>query len=177
VNVRAWLKRLYDRARDLWHRARSERASPREIGWAVFIGVFCGCTPAIGVRPIMAVGAATLFRKNRLFAYLSSHITSNWLAIPWVILIEVQLSHRLRFGDFVTLEMSRDVSDLVRQARGLLVDWVLGSMLFGTACAAFVALTAYGIASRRRQRRDAAAELTPPRTPAAPRQQSSESNP
>jgi uncharacterized protein (DUF2062 family) len=175
--VRAWLKRLQVRARDLWHRARSERASPREIAWAVFIGVFSGCTPAIGVRPIIALGLATLFRKNRLFAYLSSHITSNWLVIPWIILIEVQLAHRLRFGDFVTLDISRDRSDLVHQASNLLVDWVLGSILFGTACAAFIAVSAYGIASWRQQRRSAAVtDITPPHTPAAPQPQSSESN-
>ena len=63
-------RRLWEKIKLLWKLAKSERASPREIGWAVAIGAFAGCTPAVGVHGPLALGLASLFKKNRLFAWL-----------------------------------------------------------------------------------------------------------
>ena len=90
-------RRLWDRIKRLWSLAKSERASPREIGWAVAIGAFAGCTPAIGFHGGLALALATLFKKNRLFAWLGSRI-SNMVFLPFIVIAEVQVAHYARTG-------------------------------------------------------------------------------
>jgi len=141
-------RRLWEAIKRLWTLAKSERASPREIGWAVAIGAFIGCTPAVGLRPWIAVGVATLVRKNRLFAYLGSH-TSNILFMPLITLAEVQLSHRLRTGEWVDI----DRNHIAEQAPALLLDWCLGTIPVGIALATALGFLGYGLALRRDARR------------------------
>lgn len=158
--------RLWQKILLLWQLAKSERAAPREIGWAVAIGAFVGCSPAVGLRPWIAIGIATLLKKNRLFAYLGSH-TSNILFAPFITLTEIQLAHRVRTGAWMDL----DRKHVIDQAPALLLDWCIGALPVGVAISAALGLTAYGIARRRDARRARAlahteavaeAEATPP---------------
>ncbi len=160
------LRRLWEAIKRLWMAAKSERASPREIGWAVALGAFIGCTPAVGLRPWIAVAAATVLKKNRLFAYLGSH-TSNILFMPFITVAEVQLSHRLRTGEWATI----DRRHITEQAPTLLLDWCLGTIPVGLAVALALGFLAYGLALRRDARRarlDALATPAPTPTEAPP---------
>jgi uncharacterized protein (DUF2062 family) len=140
--------RLWEQIKRLWRLAKSERASPREIGWAVAIGAFTGCSPALGFHGALALGAATLFRKNRLFAWLGSRI-SNMIFLPFITIAEVQVAHRLRVGSWVTL----DREHVLDQAGGLLLDWFLGMIPVGGAIALVMGVTSWAIALRRERRR------------------------
>ena len=156
-------RRLWEKLKLLWRLAKSERATPREIGWAVAIGAFAGCTPAVGVHGPLAMGLATLARKNRLFAWLGSRI-SNMVLLPFIALAEIQLAHRIRTGAFASLTRETILS----QAPDLLLDWCLGTFPVGAVLGAVMGLSAYGFAHRRdarRARRDREKPLTPP-TPA-----------
>ena len=141
-------RRLWEAIKRLWTLAKSERASPREIGWAVAIGAFVGCTPAVGLRPWIAVGIATIVRKNRLFAYIGSH-TSNIVFMPFITIAEVQLSHRLRTGAWVDI----DRQHITEQAPTLLLDWCLGTVPVGLVVALTLGLLGYSLAHRRDTRR------------------------
>jgi uncharacterized protein (DUF2062 family) len=145
-------RRLWEKIKRLWSLANSERASPREIGWAVGMGAFVGCTPAVGIRPWLAIGLATLLRKNRLFAYLGSH-TSNILFMPFIALAEVQLSHRARTG--VWVDIDRD--HILEQAPTLLLDWCLGTIPVGLILGLLLGLLAYALARHRDTRKRNAA--------------------
>ena len=145
-------RRLWEKLKLLWQLAKSERASPREIGWAVAIGAFAGCTPAVGVHGPLAMGLATLARKNRLFAWLGSRI-SNMVFLPFIALAEVQLSHRIRTGAFVDLRRG----DILAQAPHLLLDWCLGCFPVGAALGIVMGLGAYAFAHHRDVRRARAA--------------------
>lgn len=108
----------------------------------------------------MAVGLATLFRKNRLFAWLGARI-SNLVMLPFIALAEVQVSHRLRTGAW--LNITRD--QILDQAPSLLLDWCLGTIPVGLAIGLVMGLLAYAVARRRetrRRRAEALAEATPP---------------
>ncbi len=156
-------RRLWTKLKLLWQLAKSERATPREIGWAVAIGAFAGCTPAVGVHGPVAMGLATLARKNRLFAWLGSRI-SNVFFLPFIILTEIQLAHRIRTGAFV--DLARE--DILAQAPHLLLDWCLGTFPVGAALGVVMGLGAYAFAHRRDARKakaEAEAALTRP-TPA-----------
>jgi len=145
-------RRLLVRIKTLWNLARNERASPKELAWAIALGVFAGCTPAVGVHGWLALGLATLFRKNRLFCWIGSRV-SNFLILPWIVIAEVQLSHRLRTGGFVELHES----DALEKAPTLILDWILGSIPVGIALAALVGVLSF-YAFRFRDRRRAARE-------------------
>lgn len=141
------LTRWRSRLRELWHRAKTERASPREIALAIGLGVFVGCTPAMGVHGWVAVGLATVFRLNRLFAFIGSRV-SNIFVLPWIVLAELQLAHRLRTGEFLQLT----AAEALKQGPALLVDWCIGTVPVGLALAIVLGVVAYG-AARVRQRR------------------------
>jgi uncharacterized protein (DUF2062 family) len=154
----AVFRRLWEKLLRLWQLAKSERAAPGEIGWAVAMGAFVGCTPAVGLRPWIAVALATIFRKNRLFCYLGSH-TSNILFTPFITLAEIQLAHRVRTGAFMDL----DRQHIVDQAPALFLDWCLGAVPVGITIAATLGFVAYAIARRRdAARARALADATPP---------------
>jgi len=149
-------RRLWEKIKALWSRAKSERASPREIFWAVAMGAFVGCTPAVGLRPWIAIAIATLLKKNRLFAYLGSH-TSNVIFMPFIALAEVQISHRVRTGIWVDI----DRDHIIDQAPSLLLDWCIGSIPVGLSVGLVLGLLAYALA----RRRDARATPTPAAAP------------
>ena len=151
ATVLSWpslFRRLWSKLKTLWKLAMSERASPREIGWAVAIGAFAGCTPAIGVHGALAIGLATLFRKNRLFAWLGSRI-SNMVFLPFIAIAEVQVSHRVRTGEWVTLDREHAVD----QAGTLLLDWCIGTIPVGVAVGFVMGMGSWALARRRDRRR------------------------
>ncbi len=153
-------RRLWEKIKTLWKLAKSERASPRDIGWAVAIGAFAGCTPAMGVHGPLAIGLATLCKKNRLFAWLGSRI-SNMVFLPFIVYAEIQVSHRLRKGEWLVLERH----DVIDQAGTLLVDWCIGTIPVGLAIGAVMGVIAWAFAlrrDRRRAAREAAEAAAPP---------------
>ncbi len=139
--------RWANRVRTLWRLAKTERATPPQVAWAVGVGVFVGCTPALGLHGWIAVGAATLFRLNRLYAFLGSRVSSVFV-LPWIVLGEVQLAHRVRTGSFLALTKS----DVLAKARDFVLDWGLGTIPIGAALGASFAAAAYAWARRRARR-------------------------
>ncbi len=143
---RAW-KKARRLLRRLWHRAKTERASPTEVGQAVFLGVFAGCTPAVGIHGWVAFLLATVFRRNRLYAWLGSRV-SNFVFMPFIVLAEIQTAHVLRTGGLAPI----DRAHVLEEAPQLLLDWGLGSVVVGVALGAFVGLLAFAWAKRRERR-------------------------
>lgn len=158
--------RLWEKIKLLWRLAKSERGTPREIFWAVFVGVFAGCTPAVGVHGPLALGTATLLRKNRLFAWLGSRV-SNIVLLPFIAIGEIQVSHRLRTGAWASLSLEH----VLDEAPELLLDWCLGTIPVGCALGLVVGGASWWLARRRDRRRRVEAAATP--SPAEPRRRSS----
>lgn len=153
--------RLWLRIKTLWRLAKSERAAPREIFWAVFLGAFAGCTPAVGIHGWVGVGLATLFKKNRLMAWIGSRI-SNMIFLPFIALAEVQLAHRVRTGAWAQIDRDTAIS----QAGSFLLDWCLGTIPVGIVIGVLCGLLGYALAVRRDRRRAARElEITGPQQP------------
>jgi uncharacterized protein (DUF2062 family) len=164
--VRRLLARLWKRTRELWERARREHSTPREVGWSVGVGVFCGCTPFLGLHMWLALLLASVLRLNRLWAFLGSRVSTNLLFV-WIAFSEIELAHRLRAGTWAPLAPS----EVLAQGKQLFGDWALGTPLIGGPLAVILGLMAYASARRWRAR-----ELTA-HTPDAPRPPSSGSRP
>ncbi len=112
--------------RELWVLAKNERASPRQIGWAVAVGCFMGCSPAIGFHGGLALAAATILRLNRLWCWLGSR-SSNIFVLPLLAWAQVEIAHRLRTGAWVEIHRDR----MLEEASALLLDWFLGMLPVG----------------------------------------------
>lgn len=159
------LRKLWEKTKLLWRLAISERATPREIFWSLFIGAFAGCTPAMGFHGIFAVALATLFKKNRLFAWLGARI-SNVIMLPFIVLLEVQIAHRIRVGEWLKLD-AESVKTIIREnPYELLLDWLIGmwpvGLVLGTSCGAL----GYVLAALRDRRKAREATRTPAELPA-----------
>lgn len=146
-----WFRWLWEKTKLIWQRAKSERAEPKEIGWAIAIGVFVGCSPSIPFHTAVALAAATLFKKNRLFTWIGSRLC-NALTLPFIAIAEIQVAHRVRTGDW----MSIDREHVLDQIPALLLDWCLGLIPVGGGLALVFGLAAWQVALRRDRRRAAA---------------------
>ena len=141
--VRALLRKLWKRVQALWVQVWNENASPRQVGWAIAVGVYCGTSPFWGLRWLLAVGFATVFRLNRLLTYVGSRLSSNFVVTVPMALLEVQLAHKLRTGEFLSIgradfEAIEAPNDLLEKVKGILefvlrilVDFTLGSVIVG----------------------------------------------
>lgn len=152
----SFIRRSWDFTKRLYRAAKDERAEPSEIGWAVAIGVFVGCSPALGFHGLVALSAATLFKKNRLFCWLGSRVC-NVVTLPFIVGAEIEVARFLRTGQWLTV--NRDT--IVEQAPSLLLDWLLGLVPVGGALAAVLGLGAFAFSRHRARRRN----LAPPEEP------------
>jgi hypothetical protein len=143
----------------LWRAAVHEHATPKGIGWSVGVGVFAGCTPAIGLHAGVAVVLATVFRLNRIWAVLGSRICF-FLILPWIAFAEIQIAHRLRTGQWATIPRN----DVLEHAREWIEDWFLGCVPVGALLGVGFGVLAYFLARRRdaRLRRRTPAPAPPP---------------
>jgi uncharacterized protein len=135
------LTRLWQRIRDLWVRAKREHSTPREVGWSVAIGVFCGCTPFLGLHMWFALGLATIFRLNRLWAFIGSRVSTSVL-FAWIAFSEIEVACRLRTGAWMPLSPA----DILDRGWRLIGDWLMGTVIVGSALAALLGALAYAAA-------------------------------
>jgi uncharacterized protein len=164
--VRALFTRFWQSTRGLWARAKREHSSPGEVAWSVALGVFCGCSPFIGLHMWLALALASALRLNRLWAFLGSRISSGVL-LAWIVFSEIELAHRLRTGAWLALSLDPVSSFAFNRGWRLFGDWLLGWTMVGAPLATVLGFLALGAARRwQRIRRH---------TPAAPRPPTSES--
>jgi uncharacterized protein (DUF2062 family) len=154
---------LTQRARELFERATREHSTPREVGWSVGIGVFCACTPFLGLHMWMALLLATGLRVNRLWAFLGSRASIGPL-FPGIAFCEIESAHRLRTGAWASLAPR----EALAHGRALLTDWLVGTALIGSALAVAAGLLAYAWATRRPPSSYTPGELHPPSSGSPP---------
>lgn len=145
--AKSFSRNLVVKARAFWTVLRTERATPREIALAVFVGSLIGATPPFYPRTAVAAGVGTVAKLNRLWCYASSHFTGNPISSAWIALAEVQLSYRLRHGAWLALS----ADEVLHRGFALIGDLLLGFVIVGPPTAGLFALLAWGIASWRQR--------------------------
>ena len=139
---RAWTG-LRESARELLVRAKNEHSAPHEVGFSVAAGVFSACTPFLGFHMWIALALATVFRLNRLWAFLGSRVS----IVPvylWISFCEIELGHRLRAGEWVRMSAREPLA----HGKELSIDWAMGTVLVGGGLAAVSGVLAYGCVRR-----------------------------
>jgi glycosyltransferase involved in cell wall biosynthesis len=134
----------------IWHPLRSirmlltERATPRELGFAVALGVFLGAVPLIACHTLVILIAAALLRLNRVAAVAASQFCMP----PLVPALCIEAGYFMRHGHFLTLKGAAHLSDasfLELGYMGLerLWEWLLGSLVVGTVLALVLGMVTY----------------------------------
>ncbi len=137
----------------VWHPLRSiralltERATPRELAFAVALGIFLGAVPLIACHTLAILVAAALLRLNRVAAVAASQLCMP----PVVPALCIEIGHLMRYGRFLTLQSVhslRDASFLELGYMGLegLLDWFIGSLVVGTVLALILGSFTYAAA-------------------------------
>lgn len=129
--------------RDLWERAKREPATPPQVGLSVGLGVFAACTPFIGLHMWISLGLATVFRLNRVWAFVGSRMSMSPI-LMLTTFSEIQVAHHLRTGAWVAMTW-RHAFD---HGRELMFDWLAGTVLVGGPIAIALGLVAYALARR-----------------------------
>jgi uncharacterized protein (DUF2062 family) len=153
------------RARGLLRQALREHSSPRGIGHSVAVGIFAGCTP-VGLHAVVALVLATALRANRLWAFLASRVS----ILPVYLVIafgEIEAGHFVRTGEVLHLS----ASEAFARRYQVLSEWLIGTLLVGSALAATAGVLAYMCARtwHRRRRRRADDQVTRASTPVSSR--------
>jgi len=91
----------------------------------------------------IALALATVFRLNRMWAFVGSRVSSNVFFV-WIAFIEIELGHRLAAGTWVPL-VPREA---LAHGRELVLDWLLGAAIVGSVLAAIGGVVASVVARR-----------------------------
>jgi len=137
----------------VWHPLRSicmlltERATPRELGFAVALGVFLGAVPLIACHTLVILIAAALLRLNRVAAVAASQLCMP----PVVPALCIEAGYFMRHGRFLTLKGAEHLSgasflELGYMGLERLWEWLMGSLVVGAALALVLGLMTYATA-------------------------------
>jgi uncharacterized protein (DUF2062 family) len=146
---RSWRNRLA-KAVALWNRARAEHASPAQVGGAVAVGLLACCSPMLGFHCFIALGLATMFRVNRLWAAVASQASIFGILRAPIIWTEVELGHYARVRTWAPL----DLATIIPRAPSLMLDWAIGSIPFGFTVATLGGLLTWALLSLPRAQHD-----------------------
>jgi len=98
--MKAWM----ERTRGTVHTLLLDYRSPRQLAFAVSLGIFIGASPLWGLHTLLAVGAAFLFKLNKSAVLLASFISNPWFA-PFLIYADLHLGSLLIRGQSAPLAL------------------------------------------------------------------------
>ena len=82
-----------------------EYNSPRQLAFAVALGIYVGASPLWGLHTVLAVGLAFLFRLNKSAVILASYFISNPVFIPVLVFTGLQAGSLLLYGHHASLSL------------------------------------------------------------------------
>lgn len=115
------------------------RTSSRQVGWALGLGVFVGCTPLFGLHSLICAAIAFFFRLNFLILFVGSQIS-----IP--IFMPALIFSSVKIGNFVLSGFQS-----MQNTGYSLWSYVLGSWIVGLLLgAAFGFVSAFIVSVKKR---------------------------
>jgi uncharacterized protein (DUF2062 family) len=132
--------------------------TPRDVGWAVAVGIFVGVLPVYGLHLPACVLLARQLKLNLVITYAAAQI-SNPVFAPFLVVGEIAVGELVRHGALRTVDeesAGRFDLSMVREAPDLFLSCLLGSLLFGLVLAPLLGALASAIFRWRLNRRAAA---------------------
>jgi predicted LPLAT superfamily acyltransferase/uncharacterized protein (DUF2062 family) len=115
---------------------------PREIGLAVGVGVWIGCTPFFGFHTLIAAALALVFRLNAVYVWLGTQISIPPLA-PFLAIASIAIGARITQSQWHVHSNSAGIFSW---------NWLLGSVILGAGLGVLSGLGSY-FAAKKIQRR------------------------
>ncbi len=135
-----------------WWRLLREHVEPKELAWAVFLGVFIGLSPFYGTHVIAALICAFLFRLNKLAIWLATNVSFPVIS-PFFAFISCQLGHIALEGEPLYLGLDDFVQgDKIELVKELFLYWTVGFPLQGLVLGPILAAVTYRVASNRQKK-------------------------
>ena len=114
--------------------------TPVEVGAAIGVGVFLGCTPFFGFHTLLATAASFLFGLNLMYVWLGTQISNPFFA-------GFLTAGSIGVGRYLLHDASYAVGRLS-------LDWLVGSVVVGSVLGTVSGVVSYGAAWRIRRRTD-----------------------
>ena len=130
--------------RDVTTTVLGAHRTPVEVGTAIGVGVFLGCTPFFGFHTLLAMAVSFLFGLNFMYVWLGTQISNPLFA------------GILTMGSVAVGSYRRH--DAPSTVTRFSLDWLAGSAVVGSVLGAVAGGASYGAALRFRKR----AAGTPP---------------
>lgn len=126
----------------------TEKSTPKEMVFAVMLGIFLGTLPLFAMHSVTIVFMATRLKLNRLIALNVSHLT----APPFVPAMAIEVGYFLRHGRFLT---EFNLQTLGHEALQRLAEYLIGSILLAPVLGILAGIISYLLVKgyRRIQRR------------------------
>ena len=144
-----------------WEHLRHEHNAPGQVGAAVAVGLFLGTLPLYGIHLGLCLGAAWLFKLNKITVYLAANI-SNPLLAPLLVAAGILIGEYVRFGAMrdLNLDQARGFIDglalLGGELPGLFLSCFIGDAILGAVLGVVGGLAAWVAAARWQSREDPA---------------------
>jgi uncharacterized protein (DUF2062 family) len=163
--------------RQQWNRLRSLEARPESVALGFALGVFLGFTPLLGLKTLLALLLASLFRSSKLAAFIGVTVHDVMLPfVPFLLRAEYELGYwclsnphhfapKLHLGH-VQLHAALSWSSIFTSTKPLLI----GSVIIGLPVAAVSYFAVWAMLSRIARARVSTApaglqsRVLPPRT-------------
>jgi len=113
--------------------------SPKVKALSLALGVFIGIIPIWGFQTVAVIFLAVAFKLNKLIAFAASNISIPPF-IPFIVLGSLGIGSFLLGNEF-EVQNAWDFSNMKTH----LVEYILGSFMLATCCAAVVGVTSYTI--------------------------------
>jgi len=123
----------------------NEHASPMQIAAAVWVGIFMGALPLIGIHTVAIIYICHRLHLNKVAAVAASQICMP----PFIPLACIQTGFFLRQGHFLT---SLNSETLFFQAGERFLEYFLGSLVIGPVIGIPLAITSFVLAGTLRKR-------------------------
>lgn len=154
----AWIRSTWSRVRAWLAGLLKASLTPKEVGWAVGVGVFIGILPAYGLHLPLCVLAARQLRLNQVITYTAAQV-SNPVFAPFLVYAEIALGEWLRYG--AIKEEDTHVAghvglQMLQEAPDLFVSCLVGSLVLGIVAAPLIGGAAALLFRWRQNRRNAA---------------------
>jgi len=124
---------VFDRFRAIVGQVLRVDETPHRLALAFAVGVFVGFSPLIGFHTLLALGAAWMFRLNRLVTISGAFVNNPWSMIPlytfstWIGTIMFGTELKVADVDWHSLTLGTLVNDL----ENLVMPFIVGSTAVG----------------------------------------------
>lgn len=128
-----------------WRDVRREQLGPLELASALSVGAFIGSLPFFGFHTLLSLYVAWRLHQQPAAVVLGSQVSMPPVGVA-LGAASITVGHLMLTGRVPDVHIA-GWRDLLAQSGAWMLDWTLGSIVVGAACAAVAFLVGLGIAS------------------------------